>query len=130
MRDAVADPAAWLRLDLSRSSGVARADHPDVLRGAAARARGGLQALVIGHPALCGAPLLAVAAANSGSLREVRVPHASEEQAEALLRAAPALQLLEAAQLSCEFGLARAVLRNEPPCAAARVHAVSAAPPQ
>jgi hypothetical protein len=131
-RAAVADPALWRRLDLSAASGMTCRIKPAVLRAAAARARGGLEALdITGHDYSWKA-LRAVVAANGASLRELRTlgatkakapleddgfsfdqDHAVESLRE-LLAAAPGLQVLEA-DIECTFTPARRLLRNDPP---------------
>ena len=64
-RTAMADPALWLRLDLSAASGVTCHVDSDAARAAAARARGGLQALNVAACDELWAALRAVAAENS-----------------------------------------------------------------
>jgi hypothetical protein len=131
---ALADVSLWTRLDLSAASGVAHDVTPALLRAAAAKARGALTALdVSGCAHVTEDALLAVAAANAGALTELcassRRTHEFMRDADhdngwryfdavqALLRAAPALRLLDT-DLRCESGaddaqlLARA-LRNE-----------------
>jgi hypothetical protein len=133
-RDAVADPALWRRLDLSRASGVACRLSDTGLRAAAARARGGLEALdLMGHVyEFSQAALHAVVAANAASLRELRpvvgADHRSAEswgQLHALLRAAPALQALELYVNGCSYSCARRMLRNEPPYGPLRLQTLS-----
>jgi hypothetical protein len=111
-RATLSERSLWTRLDVSRTSGVTKRVTDELLRGAAARAGGELQALdVSGCLALSHEALLAVATANADSLRELR--HAatasaktlyhvalanplSLEDAQALLRAAPRLRVLDA----------------------------------
>ena len=67
-RDAVAEPSVWTRLDLSPASGVTVAVTNAVLRGAAARARGRLAALVLNNcETFSDDALEEVAQANAGS---------------------------------------------------------------
>ncbi len=111
-RAAVSARALWRRVDVSTTtSGVTARVTDALLRGAAARAGGELQALdVSGSRLVSPAALLAVAAANSRSLRELRVcngvcnfdgnPMLLLRNAEALLRAAPQLRVLDA-DLEC-----------------------------
>ena len=125
-RTAAADPALWLRLDLSTTSGVTCRVNEAAVRAAAARARGGLEALdVWGRQSWWGA-LRAVAAANAASLRELRMSRLPVFQVDlpeldALLAAAPALQVLESAGALCGCARARRLLRNEPPFGPLRV---------
>jgi hypothetical protein len=119
-RAAVADPALWLRLDLSVKSGVRCWVDDDCVLAAAARARGGLVALDVSGQVQMWAALRAVAAANAASLRELRTVVAQEgnsgwRELEALLRAAPALHVLGADVRFCTCATARRMLRNEPP---------------
>ena len=103
-RALVADESLWLRLDLKPARPSMRALVTDAfLRGAAARACGRLRALDLrccigfSHDTM-----LAVVAANAGSLRELRCASTGDPirpwcvDLEALLRAAPALRVLEA----------------------------------
>ncbi len=119
--NALAEPALWRRLNLSRRSGVKCRVDGAALRAAAARARGGLEALdVTGREGLWAA-LRDVAAANV-ALRELRTLEDDEDEdnpmhlrkLQALLAVAPALQTL-GADVHCSSTLARALLRNEPP---------------
>ena len=76
-RDVLADPAMWTRLDLSRQGGVTLPDmyiSVALLLGAAGRAHGQLCWLdVSGRRRFTQAELSAVAVANAGSLRSVRM---------------------------------------------------------
>jgi hypothetical protein len=117
-REAVADPALWRRLDLSEASGVTCRVTSVALRAAAARARGGLEALdVTGCTHVWRGALVTVAAANAASLTEVRSARRlclRVPDLRALLAAAPALQLLEVSvYTTCNE--ARSLLLNEPP---------------
>ncbi len=122
----------WTRLDLSATAGLARPTTDALLRAAAARAPGQLQALfltdgvVITHDAL-----LAVVRANADTLTELRMeggcrhPYADllvrVGQVEAVLGAAPRLRVL-AADVSCyDVAEAHRLLRNEGVLAAVRV---------
>jgi hypothetical protein len=109
-RAVIGERSLWTALDLSPSSGVTTAVTDALLRGAAARAGGELQALnVRSCAALSGQALLAVARANANALREVRARDRvcngvnrpvilllTLVDTEALLRAAPQLRVLEA----------------------------------
>ena len=115
----VADESLWLVLDLkpARPSAQAVRVTVAVLRGAAARAGGRLCALDI---CCCSGfthdTLLAVTA-NAGSLRELRSDSVglSCEQLEALVRAAPALRVLEAVVDCTSVAEARRALQHGPP---------------
>jgi hypothetical protein len=143
-RDTLAEPALWTRLEWSDDDSELDADLA-LLQGAAARAQGLLTHLDVSRHSYCqyGTPqaLLAVVAANAGSLRELRVGGAHTSQVsqaggppygfnsctlEALLGAAPLLQVLEAAAVSCEWDEAPALMRaDEPPWAPLRLRALS-----
>jgi hypothetical protein len=126
-RDTLMDVSVWTRLDVSRSSGVRVAVTDAVLCGASGLARGALTALdVSGCGATYGA-LLAVVAANAGTLIELRACSGAYSElpydtTEALLRAAPRLRVLHA-DVSCAAGTkATRLLRNEAPFGPLRVH--------
>jgi hypothetical protein len=125
------DVSLWTRLDLSSTSGVTCTVNAAALRGAAAKARGGLTALdVSGCPALTErdtTALLAVVTANAGALRELRVCESGDDPleyiarcllkfdaAEALLLAAPLLHVCDL-NTSCDPLAASRLLRREPP---------------
>ncbi len=115
----MADPALWLRLDLTRGSGVTCTLSRDALRAAAARARGRLETLDLTVCCHIWAAVRAVAAANAGSLRELHALHAhdwsaTKEELRALLSAAPGLQVLETDAV-CSAAEARPMLHNMPP---------------
>lgn len=130
-RDVLADPTMWTVLDLT-APGIMHAERVTHARllAAAAMARGRLEVLVFDHirGAFMFHVLLAIATANTASLREVRSLTLEEhggrydgretehgvDEAQALLLAAPALQVLEA-NVTCGFATARRMLRNEPP---------------
>ena len=126
-REMLNERRLWLRVDLSRESGLSHALTEGLLRAATARAGGALQSLdVTGCSRQLHATLLAVAAANAGTLRELRIasrrsgfhlfPHESSwtlQELQALLRAAPQLVLLEA-NAGVSVADARPLLRNEP----------------
>jgi hypothetical protein len=111
-RAAVSERSLWMRLDVSRTSGISVAVTDALLRGAAARAGGALQTLdVSGSWRVSHEALLAVATANANALRELRVCHGVRlnvnvdpvivsavplGHVEALLRAGPQLRVLEA----------------------------------
>jgi hypothetical protein len=123
-RAALSDASLRLRLDLSPAGGVARALDA-LLRAAAARAAGRLQALDLSD---CGRithdAIRAVAAENAGALVELLTAlprpdldarRMSIQQLEALLQAAPLLRVLDV-DVECEdVAEARRLLRNEAP---------------
>jgi hypothetical protein len=122
------DHTLWLRLDLTRAGGAACSVL--LLLAATARAVGQLQALRLtygAHDARMRAALPNVAAANSATLQELRL-HADgfltrfpATTVEALLRAAPHLQILEADVYLSHADEAHRLLRNEPPFGPLRV---------
>jgi hypothetical protein len=126
------DSSLWTRLDLSQESGVTVCVTARVLRGAAARAGGALEALVLdrdGYVSLV--TLLDVLRANAGTLRQLRAGRRSINNAQvtpttlaAMLRAAPALRELSAC-VSCAPEEAPALLRNEPPYGPLRLRTMS-----
>jgi hypothetical protein len=126
------DHSLWLRLDLTRADGAACS--LALLRAATARAAGQLQALRLTcvHPAVddrMHAALCAVAAANSATLQELRVRTNEKRLSdglgvanlEALLRAAPQLQVLDADAFCFGVDEAHRLLRSEPPFEPLRV---------
>jgi hypothetical protein len=131
-RALLSDASLWLRLDLSAASGVARSSDA-LLRAAAVRAAGGLQALdLTGCSRVSFGALSTVAAENSAALVELRIaalrdtwPEAlalSIQQLQQLLEAAPQLRVLEADARCHGVEEARRLLRNEAPFALPRVH--------
>jgi hypothetical protein len=119
-RDTLMDVSLWTRLDLSPSSGVRVAVKDAVLSGASGLARGGLTALDasdcfnVTHDAL-----LAVVAANAGALTELHLHTEGSRpalltypNAEALLRKAPLLRVLDADVRTADTEAPR-MLRNE-----------------
>jgi hypothetical protein len=127
-RTTLADVSLWTRLDVSRSSGVRVAVTDDVLRGATGLARGALTALdVSGCLDITREALLAVVAANASALIELRVCNGAFRElpyntAEALLRAAPRLRVLDADVWCNADQEAVRLLRREPPFGPLRVH--------
>ena len=125
-RDAVAEPSLWTRLDLSPASGVSVATTDAVLRGAAARARGQLTALVLSdrRTAVFSADtVVEVLAANAGSLRELHWVHTEKSDrlrflpariVERLARAAPQLRVFRA-DVGASAAAAAHILRNDAP---------------
>ena len=124
-RDALADPALWTRLDMS---GV-RPWRPllPMLLGALDRARGELLALDLSQRYVAQDDLLPVLTANAGSLRElhlrfVRPPHDPDNvndtpTVEAVVAAAPLLQVLTVEFIHCTGFQAPRTLRAQPPFA-------------
>jgi hypothetical protein len=131
----LSDASLWLRLDLSPAGGVARASNA-LLRAAAARAAGGLQALDLTDCSFISLDAVrAVAAVNSSALVEmcilrIAVPRGDEEmflsiqQFEQLRQAAPQLRVLEA-DVSCGADEACRVLRYEAPFELLRVRTLA-----
>jgi hypothetical protein len=121
-REMVAERSLWTRLDLSHTSGVTHCVTDALLRAAAAKACGALTALDIsGCEQLTYDALLAVVTANASALREllasgdflaVEGDHMYRGHLEALLRAAPHLQVLDA-DLHGFLPYVLACLRNE-----------------
>jgi hypothetical protein len=126
-RDALADPSLWTRLDLSfvRSTEYKRYDaerqrYSVVLHGAAARARGQLRQLSLSPDFSELDVLLPVLTSNAGSLRELDLPFVDTESTsdvDAVMAAAPLLQLLKSEHVWCKWEDASRVLRAEPPFA-------------
>jgi hypothetical protein len=121
-RDALSERSLWTRLDLSKTSGVAHRVTDALLRAAAAKACGALQALHIsGSRHVTHTALLAVVTANAGALRELDAGDCRydnghlfvQTELEALLRAAPHLQALLADMYTAHPEGAHSVLRNE-----------------
>jgi hypothetical protein len=134
-RGTLSDAHLWLHLDLTHVLGWERTEA--LLDAAAARARGRLQSLAL--PARGGVRwplLLRVAACNAGALRELRMRHRAFSVLEdslvfaaalavrdvaVLLRAAPALQQLDA-DVRCEdVDTMRPLLAGMPPFGPLRV---------
>lgn len=120
---ALAEPALWTRLDLTRESGVTcRVDEAAVLA-AAARAQGRLETLAVGTFAHAWLALRDVAAANAGSLRAIAADCFSSipcngcyiAELQALLAAGPALQVLDVPIMHCGHAIALSILRKEHP---------------
>ena len=88
-----------------------------LLRAALARAGGELVSLdAVGNPWLAVADLMHAAASNASSLRELRVSTAARvEDVDALLRAAPQLQVLEIAASCRDASVAVQLLNNATP---------------
>jgi hypothetical protein len=138
-RHVTSEPSLWMRLDLSRSSGVAVRVTDAVLAGAAAKARGQLAALdVLDCARVSFEALLAVVQANGGALRELRVGASiagarvslNTDRVERLRQAAPLLTAFHAdVRVGVAAGVsvadARRMLRNEPPFQPLRLHALS-----
>ena len=133
-RAVLAEPSLWTRLNLSTACGIEQGrDISALLRGAAEKARGQLcQIDLLGwQHRLAQHNLLEVVAANASSLRELRVGISTvfyEEGADlptlqslqALMRAAPQLQSLEAV-VFCSWMGAHCLLRADPPYAVVRL---------
>ena len=119
-RDALAEPSLWLELDLTPSSGLAVHDvTPALLRAAAARAGGRLERLYVACDYELEVELLAVLAANSDTLRLLRLAHEGYNvlginQLESAMRAVPLHCVVEAI-MSVVIEDAGRVLRCQPP---------------
>jgi hypothetical protein len=121
----------WLRLDLSATAGLARRATQALLRAAAARAAGQLQALyltdsdIITHEAL-----MPVLRANADTLTELRMegcggpPPTNVSQVDGVLDAAPRLRLLAADARCVNVAEAHGLLRNKGAFGALRVRKV------
>jgi hypothetical protein len=127
-RAAVLDRSLWLRVDLSRASGVTHAVTEGLLHVISKRAAGHLQALLL--PLLLGAvprTLLELLQANSASFRELETnaPFAqpayfSLAEVEDMLHAAPQLEVMRLDVMAPMRDAAR-MLRNETPYGPMRV---------
>ena len=122
-RDALAEPALWTRLDTSGVR-VEKERFDVVWRGAAGRARGLLCAMDLSQQLVKLDDLLPVLTANAGSLRELQLCFVRPQPfydgddsplVEAVLAAAPLLQVLTAELGSCTWEDAPRLLRAEPP---------------
>ena len=128
-RDVLADPSLWTRLEMSVVRVEPRCFLP-VLHGAARRSRGQLRELEIlpQQRRVVFDDFLPLLTANSGSLRELHLqivhvgayefnPYAQTGGIEAIMAAAPLLQVLTAEDVTCTWEEAPRVLRAEPPFA-------------
>jgi hypothetical protein len=119
-REALAERSLWLWLNLSEASGgLARPASDGLLRAAAARAGGQLQALDVSKcSGITQGALLTVVTANAGALLVLRAWRSGFillglDAAQALLRAAPQLRVFDA-DVSCGSGAdTQRMLRNE-----------------
>jgi len=129
-RDTLAEPALWTRLNMS----VVRVELPrfiDVLRGAAGRALGQLCQLELSQQYVAWDVLLPVLTANAASLRELHlnsvcavVDMHALPPVEAVVAAAPLLQVLTAERMWRSWEHAPRVLRAEPPFAPLQMRGV------
>jgi hypothetical protein len=126
-RDVLADPALWTRLDMSDVR-VEKQRFVAVLRGAAARARGELCHLDISRGFLNRDVLLPVLTANAGSLRDLHVCSSkfTKSAVEAVMAAAPSLQVLTTERVWCTWADAPLLLRAEPPFASVQLRCLDA----
>jgi hypothetical protein len=133
---ALAERSLWARLDLSPASGMAVAVTDELLRAAAARANGQLEALDLSDCDVSCYAVLAVVTASAATMHELRwcdnPSTSSEERAELasvhieeLLRAAPQLRVFDVDAECGTVAEASRLLRNEPPYAPLRVHALT-----
>jgi hypothetical protein len=123
-RDVLTDTSLWTRLDLSF---VSREEQRflAVLQGAADRAKGRLCQLERSTDHFAWNALLPVLTANAGSLRELHLQSVADVDAnnnqtptvEAIVAAAPLLQVLMAENVYCSWKDAPRMLRAEPPFA-------------
>ena len=109
----------WTRLDLSPTSGVKQPVSDAVLRGAAARARGAMEVLVLdGYCELTQEARLEVVAANGGSLRELSCCYYNAALlagwVEELSLAAPQLRLFQAVSKASVADAIRMLRTNAP----------------
>ena len=120
-RDVLAEPALWTRLDMSDVD-VEWQRFAAMLQGAAGRARGGLSNLDLSQRHVELEMLLPVLTANAGSLRELHLKCLGSSvfsvTPEAVVVAAPLLQVLTVEEVSCKWEEAPRLLRAEPPFAA------------
>jgi hypothetical protein len=129
-RSVLLERSLWTRLDLSGTSGVTTVSDR-LLRTAAARARGELQALDVSDFApVSDRALLAVATANAAALTELRSVHDAQYELRAhnvdvlraLLAAAPRLRALHANAMCAHAREAASLLRGEGELQPLRVH--------
>ena len=124
-RDVLADPTLWRRLDMS----FVRAEQQRFIKalyGAARCARGQLRQLDLSEQDISLNELLPVLTANAGSLRELHLHaiHAADAASvtyEAVVAAAPLLQVVAADYVYCTWAEAPRMLRTEPPFALLQV---------
>jgi hypothetical protein len=123
-RDVLAEPSLWTRLDLSFVPSDDWQRCASVLRGAARRARGSLRQLDLSQHDVARQLLLLVLTANAGSLRELHLHTVCANNdyfdpmfptVEAVVAAAPLLQVLLADRVVCTWEDAPRMLRAEPP---------------
>jgi hypothetical protein len=139
-RDLLADPALWMLLDLSRESGISprvALRGEALFRGAAGRAHGQLRELDTTAYPFTLATLLEVVTANAGSLRVLRVSEAyfgvvrfarrdevPQPTVDALLAAAPLLEVLET-DVKCALEDATRLLNSPGPLRVRKVVVLS-----
>ena len=122
-RDALAEPRLWTVVKLTAAGGVVARITPALLLAVAARAGGQLERLHIAQAAELGAALTAVVAANTETLRLLRLKFGGSERAtgiydsgdalEEVLRAAPRQCVVEV-NASLRYPVARTLLRTTP----------------
>jgi hypothetical protein len=130
-RDAIAEPAVWTQIDLSRERGITVEVTDAVLRGATARARGQLTVLVLGARRFSIDALVEVLTAQQGTLRKLywfsEAPdydYLAFDYVEQLLRAVPQLPSFFADVGVTSVVDAARMLRCDSPFQALRVHAM------
>jgi hypothetical protein len=122
-RDVLAEPALWTRLEMPEDAegdyAAMRLRALRVVHGAAGRAHGELRQLVLLQHYFSQDELLPVLTSNAGSLRELQVSSVLEDDTdfEAIVAAAPLLQVLRVEGVSCTWKDAPRMLRAEPPFA-------------
>ena len=128
-RDVLAEPALWTRLDMSSvcadEGAEGRPRFLTVLRGAARRARGQLSHLQLSLEDLRSGEVLPLLTSNAGGLRELHLGFVEADEdgmamfptVDAVMAAAPLLQVLAAENVYCLWPGAPRVLRGEPPFA-------------
>jgi hypothetical protein len=129
-RAVLSDRSLWLRLDLRRASGLARAATHEMLLAAVSRSGGQLQALDLSALDIRMDALMAVLHANAGTLIEISTflteldaaYHTRLPEIEALLRAAPLLQTVRMDVACGSCAQARPLLRREGLFRPLRVH--------
>jgi hypothetical protein len=126
----LSDRSLWLRLDLRRASGLARAATHEMLLAAVARSGGQLQALDLSALDTRMDALMALLHANAGTLIEISTflteldaaYHTRLPEIHALLRAAPLLQMARMDVMCGSCAQARPLLRREGLFRPLRVH--------
>jgi hypothetical protein len=133
---ALAERSLWARLDLSPTSGITVAVTDAVLRAAAARAGGQLEALDLSDCIIDFDAVLDVVNASGATLRTLCLCDSPNKtgaertvlecvQVEAFLGAAPQLRVFDLDVRCQAIAEASRLLRGDPPCTPARVQALT-----